>query len=97
MTADARLAEATRRQAQLGQERKEADARALRSLSEAQARFQEELSRRDEMRAQESQRLQAALQERSRQLRVTELENQRLKAGNVARAAPAVPGSDAKP
>ncbi len=95
--ADARLAEATRRQAQLGQERKDADARALRALSEAQARFQEELARRDEMRAQEAQRLQAALQERSRQLRVAELEIQRLKAGNVARVVPPAPGSDAKP
>ncbi|HEX8907573.1 MAG TPA: hypothetical protein VF805_00135, partial [Anaeromyxobacteraceae bacterium] len=86
--AEVRVAEASRLRAQLQQERKDADARALRALAEAQARFQEELSRRDEMRGQEAQRLQAAVQERSRQLRVAELEIQRLRAGNVARGAP---------
>ena len=65
-----------------------------RGLAEAQARFQEELQRRDQMRVQEAQRLQAALQERSRQLRVVELELQRIRPGNVARAV-SVPGSAA--
>jgi len=39
------------------------------------------------MRAQEAQRLQSALQERSRLLRVAELEIQRIRAGNLVRAA----------
>ena len=86
--AEARLADAARRQSQALQERKEADARALRALAEAQARFQEELQQRDTMRAQEAQRLQAALQERSRQVRVLELEVQRTRTSNVARAIP---------
>ena len=83
VAAEARLADAARRLTQSSQDRKEAEARALRALADAQARFQEELQHRDHMRTQEAQRLQAALQERSRQLRVAELDLQRLRAGNV--------------
>ena len=75
-----RAADGARRIEQLAGERREADARATRAVEETQARFREELARRDQLRAQEVQRLQAALQERARRERSLELELARLRA-----------------
>ncbi|GAO04260.1 adventurous-gliding motility protein Z [Anaeromyxobacter sp. PSR-1] len=95
----ARAAEAARRLDQLGAERREAEGRAARAVEEAQARFREELQRRDQARAQELARLQAALQERARREKALELEVARLRGGrNVATpAASGVAPAEAAP
>jgi ParB family chromosome partitioning protein len=92
--AEARAADGARRIEQLAAERREAEARAVKAVEEAQARFRDELGRRDQLRAEEIQRLQAALQDRARREKALELELQRAKGGrNVvqqpAGAAPA--------
>jgi ParB family chromosome partitioning protein len=61
-------------------------------VEEAQARFRDELSRRDQLRAQEVQRLQAGIQERAKREKALEMELARLRGGgtrNVAQPAPA--------
>jgi ParB family chromosome partitioning protein len=86
--ADARATDAARRSEQLAAERREAEARAVKAVEEAQARFRDELARRDQLRAQETQRLQVALQERARREKALELELQRVKGGrNVVQPA----------
>jgi ParB family chromosome partitioning protein len=57
-------------------------------VEEAQARFRDELSRRDQLRAQEIQRLQAAVQERARREKALEMELARVKGSrNLAQPA----------
>jgi ParB family chromosome partitioning protein len=61
-------------------------------VEEAQARFRDELGRRDQLRAQEVQRLQIALQERARREKALEMELARIqggRAGQVSGAAAA--------
>jgi ParB family transcriptional regulator, chromosome partitioning protein len=82
----------------LAAERRDAEARGARAVEEAQARFREELTRRDALRAQELARLQAALQERARREKALEMELARHRgpARNLAGpVAPATPAADA--
>jgi ParB family chromosome partitioning protein len=93
--AEARAAEASRRAEQLAAERREAEARAARAFEEAQARFRDELGRRDQLRAQEVQRLQAGLQERARREKALETELARARGG--ARSAAQAPAPQDAP
>ncbi|HEX9049707.1 MAG TPA: hypothetical protein VF841_04160, partial [Anaeromyxobacter sp.] len=93
--AEARAAEAARRIDQLAAERREAEARGARAVEEAQARFREELQRRDQLRAQEVGRLQAAVQERAKREKALEMELARARgARNVAQPAAGGPGEE---
>jgi ParB family chromosome partitioning protein len=89
--AEARAAEAARRIEQLAAERREAEARAGRAVEEAQARFRDELARRDQLRAQEVVRLQAALQQGAKREKALEMEVQRVRGPrNLVPSAPSV-------
>jgi ParB family chromosome partitioning protein len=99
VAAEGRATDAARRSEQLAAERREAEARAVKAVEEAQGRFRDELARRDQLRAQETQRLQVALQERARHEKSLELELQRAKGGRnvVQGAAPAEPAPEKQP
>ena len=58
---------------------KESEAKAMAAVDDATAKAKTEIERRDQQRAGEIQRLQQSLQEKSKQLKVAELEVQRLK------------------
>ena len=96
--AEARAVDGARRIEQLAAERREAEARAVKAVEEAQARFRDELTRRDQLRADEIDRLQTALQERARREKTLELELQRAKGGrNVVQPQPATPPAATSP
>ncbi|HEY6003032.1 MAG TPA: hypothetical protein VIV57_09155, partial [Anaeromyxobacter sp.] len=86
---------------QLAAERREAESRASRAVEEAQARFRDELARRDQLRAQEVQRLQSGIQERAKREKALELEVARLRSSARSAAPPAAapssPASEEKP
>ncbi len=80
------------------QERKALDAKHLKDVEDVHARQKQELERRDQVKAQEVKRLQEAVQEKSKQLKVVELELARYKnkpAGAGTAARPAVASTTA--
>ena len=87
--AESRANEATARLTAIQKDRKEAEVRLHREVEELTAKQKGELDRRDAIKAQELGRLQAALQEKSKQLKVVELELQRYKTKGPAAARPA--------
>jgi ParB family chromosome partitioning protein len=66
-------------------------------VEEAQSRFRDELGRRDQMRTQEVQRLQTALQERARREKALEMELARVRCGGRAATAQESSAGEAAP
>jgi len=77
---EAQLAEATARVHAAARGKREAELRIARETEEMASRHRSELERRDQQRAIEVSRLQAALQEKTKALKVAELELSRIKA-----------------
>jgi len=87
---EAKVAEATARVQAAARGKREADARGAREFEDLAARHRAELERRDQQRSIEVSRLQSALQEKTKSLKVAELELARIKARLVREGAPNV-------
>ena len=89
--AEAKAAEATTKMQALAREKKDLEGKHLKDMEDQAAKQKAELDRREQVKAQEVQRLQAAVQEKSKALKVVELELARYK--NKPAGAPAKPGA----